>query len=396
MCLEAGHRVVGFDLNADKGMNASDFLERKLNLPLTELNLFDFSSSPEILSRADVVVVCVPTPLANDVPDFRHLVDASYEVAKNLRQGGLVVLESTTSPGTTERMLTEAFQKQGRKLDRDYYLGYSPERINPGTSEELLSKVPKVVSGMSGASLSRVVDFYSTLFDKVVTATSPRVAEATKLFENSFRLVNIALVNEFARACDSMGISASEALTLAATKPFGFMAFDAGLGAGGHCIPVDPSYLTHHITEIGGNQMGLVVQATSSNNSQPEFVAGWITRKLSGSGLKVENLKFGLVGVSYKAGVPDFRESKALALSSTFAGQGHKVVEFDIFKSEERQILPLGKIQSFSDVDAWIIALPLSSLFEEPMLQVFESAIRKGIPVFDLTGRMPLDGAFRL
>lgn len=395
-CLEVGHRVHAFDLDATKGDNAEQFLRANLQQPESLNGRFDFATSPKILEEADVIVICVPTPLTNGSPEFCYLREASESVARHASQGALVILESTTSPGTTENLVTGAFDGQGRFLDHDYFLGYSPERINPGSKSHAFEAVPKVVSGMSNESLSKAVEFYSTVFDQVVTASSPKVAEATKLFENSFRLVNIALVNEFARACDSMGISASEALDLAETKPFGFMRFDPGLGAGGHCIPVDPSYLTYYLDDLQGHQMQLVVQATASNLDQPEFVANWISKRLEKLDIPVSGLKFGLIGVSYKADVSDLRESMSVALSSILMKNGHSVVEYDEFSSEERDIRPLEEMSAQRGIEAWLVAQPLAGLITPSKLKVLELEISRGVPVFDLTGQLPINGCIRL
>ena len=395
-CLEVGHQVLAFDVNPTKGELAKEHLTSQLSMPESSLDRFTFSSSSEIIADAEVVIICVPTPLLDGNPDFRHLVDASNEVAKHLALGAVVVLESTTSPGTTEGLLYEAFESHGRKLDEDYFLGYSPERLNLGPGALKINTVPKIVAGATDSSLSKVLDFYSTVFDQVIPATSIKVAEATKLFENAFRLVNIALVNEFARACYSLGIRATEALDLAETKPFGFTRFEPGLGAGGHCIPVDPSYLTHYLDEINGHQMNLLVHATSSNRAQPYFISNWIRENLELLGVKCKGLKFGLVGVSYKADVPDLRESTAVALSSILRGEGHCVIEFDDFALEQRDIRPLGEIGTGPEIDVWIVALPLSKLFTEEGIKPLEVEQRKGVPIFDLTGKLPLARCLRL
>jgi len=311
-----------------------------------------------------------------------------------LSPGTLVVLESTTSPGTTEDLLWRALDKENRKIDADYYLGYSPERINPGADAKEIFKVPKVVSGVTDASAQKAMEFYATIFEHVVEASSTTTAEATKLFENSFRLINIAFVNEFARACSSMGVSVNEVIELASSKPFGFMRFEAGIGAGGHCIPVDPSYLTDHLKKIKGHQIDLLIHATESNRAQPNYIARWILQSLVDMRHTTSNFTFGLIGMSYKADVPDLRESMSVELASILNREEHKVFEFDQFQSESRNILPMSDLSQSSDlgINVWIVAQPLSGVFNSATLSFFEDQISQGIPVFDLTGRMPSVG----
>lgn len=396
LCIQAGHTVIGYDSNPLREKDSTRVLRDAIDKSALGQGSFLFTSSPSHVSEADVVVICVPTPLLDGDPDLTFVEDAIRSVAEYLRNGALVVLESTTAPGTTEGLLRETIDAEGKSIDIDYFLGYSPERINPGNDRHQLHEIPKVVSGLTAASLNRVVDFYSTIFDKVVAASSPKVAEATKLFENSFRLVNIALVNEFARACSSMGISANEVLDLASTKPFGFMRFDPGLGAGGHCIPVDPTFLTQHLDEIGGNQIDLLVQATLSNRAQAKYIEAWVSGKLVEAGLNSKNLTIGLVGMSYKADVPDLRESRSVELASALTLSGHLVFEFDEFASEGRNIASLGEACAATGIDVWILAQPLARILSEEMLKFFESELHRGAPIFDLTGRVPLEGCITL
>lgn len=392
-CLDAGHQVRGFDLDSQKKAVSTEYVKRHARRPLATGNFLP-SDDSQVLAGAEVIIICVPTPLKKGRPDYRHLRDAATTVSKVMRPGALVVLESTTSPGTTEDMLWPELAKGQRKIDADYFLAYSPERINPGADAHEIFKVPKVVSGVTNSSATRAVEFYETIFENVVKASSTKTAEATKLFENSFRLINIAFVNEFARACSSMGVSANEVVELASSKPFGFMRFDPGLGAGGHCIPVDPTYLTDHLAKIQGHQIDLLKQATKSNRAQPDYIVSWIMQSLSEAGHPTAELTFGLVGMSYKADVPDLRESMSVELASLLERRGHSVYEFDQFQSESRQIISLFEWNHSprAEIGVWIVAQPLSEVFSPKTLLFFEREIDKGIPIFDLTGRIPVKG----
>lgn len=393
-CLDAGHQVRGFDLDSHKKAASTEYVKRHAKRPMDAIGNFLPSDNPQVLAEAQVIIICVPTPLKKGRPDYSHLKEAAATVAKVMSPGALVVLESTTSPGTTEDMLWPELDKGHRKVDRDYFLAYSPERINPGADEHEIFRVPKVVSGVTHSSATRAMEFYETIFEKVVKASSTKTAEATKLFENSFRLINIAFVNEFARACYSIGVSANEVVQLASSKPFGFMRFDPGLGAGGHCIPVDPTYLTDHLAKIQGHQIDLLKQATESNRAQPAYIVSWILQFLMKTGHPTTELSFGLVGMSYKADVPDLRESMSVELSSILERRGHRVFEFDQFQSESRQMLSIGELNQSSkaEINVWIVAQPLTGIFNPTTLLFFEREIDKGVPVFDLTGRIPLEG----
>jgi UDP-N-acetyl-D-glucosamine dehydrogenase len=272
-----------------------------------------FSADHRVLIAADVIVVAVPTPLRDGAPDLSLLEAAMTDVAHVLRPGQLVVLESTTYPGTTEEVVRPILEASGLRAGVDFWLAYSPERIDPGTGRSLRA-VPKLVAGIGADDTAAAVAFYEALVDTVVTTSSPRQAEAAKLIENIFRQVNIALVNELATIAPAVGVDIWEALDAAATKPFGYMPFWPGPGVGGHCIAVDPSYLSWRVEQRLGFGIGFIEHARSVNNRMPGHVAGRVAEALNRQGRPLQGSKVLVLGLSYKPGVEDVRESPALTV----------------------------------------------------------------------------------
>src|SRR6478672_8639589 len=266
------------------------------------------------LSSCDAVIICVPTPLTSSrEPDLSHMVDAATSLAAVLQQGQLIVLESTTYPGTTRERLRPILEESGLAAGRDFHLAFSPERIDPGRTDYTIRTTPKLVGGLTDACLERARELYAEICDEVVVLTSPETAELAKLLENIFRSVNIALVNELAQLCDRLGIDVWEVVEAASTKPFGFMRFDPGPGMGGHCLPVDPFYLGFKAREHDFYPE-FIELAGKINQSQPEFCVQRIERVLNDVGKPVNGSQILLLGVSYKAGVGDTRESPALKI----------------------------------------------------------------------------------
>lgn len=270
-----------------------------------------FATDALALVAADVILITVPTPLRDGGPDLSMVRSAAESIARVLRPGQLVVLESTTYPGTTEDLVQPILEASGLVAGFDFALAYSPERIDPGTGRSL-RETPKVVAGVGPADTEVAVAFYSALVDRVVTLSSPRNAEMAKLIENTFRQVNIALVNELATIAPAIGVDIWEALDGAATKPFGYLPFWPGAGVGGHCIAIDPSYLSWKVEQRLGFGIGFVQHARSVNNRMPAYVASRISDALNGAGKPVRGAKVVVLGLAYKAGVTDVRESPAL------------------------------------------------------------------------------------
>lgn len=280
-----------------------------------------FSTDPQVLIAADVVLVAVPTPLRDGAPDLSLVLAAVGDIAQVLRPGQLVVLESTTFPGTTEEILRPLLEDGGLAAGQDFSLAYSPERINPGDGRALRT-TPKIVSGVTHEDTEIAALFYGTLVDQVVRTSSPRQAEMAKLIENTFRQVNIALVNELATIAPSIGVDIWEALEAASTKPFGYMPFWPGPGVGGHCIAIDPSYLSWKVEQRLGFGVGFIEHARTVNNRMPEHVVARITQVLNGVGRALGRSRLVVLGLTYKAGVNDVRESPALNVVQRLVAAG--------------------------------------------------------------------------
>jgi UDP-N-acetyl-D-glucosamine dehydrogenase len=289
----------------------------------------DFVSHPETLRECDIILVCVPTPLRDHSPDLSHVEAACRTVAAHLAPGSLVVLESTTYPGTTEQVVQPLLESSGLVAGRSFLLAYSPERIDPGNDEYTLRRIPRIVGGTTPEASGVAVLFYEQFIDKVVVVSSSRAAELAKLLENTFRHVNIALVNELAVLCSEMGIDVWEVLDAAATKPFGFMRFTPGPGVGGHCIPLDPTYLAWQVRRDAGRQFRILEQAEDVNSQMPGYVATRIGDALNQAGKAVKDARILVLGVSYKADVGDIRESPALRVMHHLHRRGAAVCFHD-------------------------------------------------------------------
>jgi UDP-N-acetyl-D-glucosamine dehydrogenase len=284
-----------------------------------------FSTGIESISQSDVIVICVPTPVRDGTPDLSHVVEATRSVARHLTHGCLVVLESTTYPGTTEELVRSILEAESRTVGRDFLLAYSPERIDPGNVEFGLGNTPRIVGGVTPESTGMAALFYGQLVDKVLTVSSARAAELAKLLENAFRHVNIALVNEMAMICHEMGIDVWEVLDAAATKPFGYMPFFPGAGVGGHCIPLDSAYLAWQVRRDAGHQFRILEQAEDVNSRMPSYVAARIGDGLNEIGKPVKGASVLVLGVSYKPDVGDTRESPALKVMAALKRRGAEV-----------------------------------------------------------------------
>ena len=287
------------------------------------------TSDPEDLTACDAILICVPTPLTSTrEPDLTYLVDAATSLARVLREGQLVVLESTTYPGTTRERLQPILEESGLKAGEDFFLAFSPERIDPGRTDHTIRTTPKIVGGISEKCSEMATELYSSICEEVVEVSGPEAAELAKLLENIFRSVNIALVNELAQLCDRMGIDVWEVVEAAGTKPFGFMRFDPGPGMGGHCLPVDPFYLSYKAREYDFSTE-FIELAGKINQDQPHFCVQKMERALSDSGQAMKDARILLLGVAYKGGIGDTRESPALKMIGLARDAGAEISYHD-------------------------------------------------------------------
>jgi UDP-N-acetyl-D-glucosamine dehydrogenase len=287
------------------------------------------STGYEELARADAVLICVPTPLtANREPELGPLIDSARGLARVLRRGQLVVLESTTYPGTTRERIAPLLEESGLAAGRDFHLAFSPERVDPGRTDFTLRNTPKVLGGLTPACLDLAQRLYGLVCDEIVTVSSPEAAELTKLLENIFRSVNIALVNELAMLTDRMGIDIWEVVEAAATKPYGFMSFAPGPGMGGHCLPVDPFYLSWRAREFDMTTE-FIELAGKINQQMPYHCVAKVERALNDAGRAVRGARIAVFGVSYKPGVGDVRESPALKIVELLLGLGAELCYHD-------------------------------------------------------------------
>ncbi|MCE2404614.1 MAG: nucleotide sugar dehydrogenase [Dehalococcoidia bacterium] len=286
----------------------------------------------ERLEESDVIIVCVPTPLGKTKdPDLSFIVSTAEEIARRMRRGALVVLESTTYPGTTEELILPNLQDlDGRRYEAgtDFFLAYSPERLDPGRKDWTLGNTPKVIGGVTPACVEVGARLYECVVDRVVPVDSPKVAEMVKLLENTFRATNIALVNEFAIMCGRLGIDIWHVIEAAKTKPFGFMPFHPGPGLGGHCIPIDPQYLAWKLKTVNYNAR-FIQLAAEINFGMPSYVAGKIAHALNEESKPMRGSRILVLGIAYKEDVADLRESPALDLIRLLRGQGADVAYND-------------------------------------------------------------------
>ncbi len=315
---EAGHEVSGLDLDPAKvaALNAGrSYIEDVPDSVLAPLGeRLRASADYADLVPCEALIVCVPTPLTSSrEPDLTYLLEAAASISGILRAGQLVVLESTTYPGTTRERLTPILEESGLTLGADFHVAFSPERIDPGRTDYTIRTTPKLVGGMTPACTERARELYALVCDEVVVVSTPEAAELSKLLENVFRSVNIAFVNELAQLCDRLGIDVWEVIDAAATKPFGFMRFDPGPGMGGHCLPVDPFYLAFRAREQNFYPE-FIELAGKVNQAQPAFCVERIERILNQASKPVKGSKILVLGASYKAGSGDTRESPALTI----------------------------------------------------------------------------------
>jgi UDP-N-acetyl-D-glucosamine dehydrogenase len=330
---EEGHDVIALDTDARKieAIRRRDsYIE---DIPSDRLaavaDHIEPTTHAQPLARCDAVLICVPTPLtANREPDLGPLVSATRTLSGVLQSGQLVIVESTTYPGTTRERVAPMLEESGLVAGRDFHVAFSPERVDPGRTDFTLRTTPKIVGGLTEACADRAVALYEIVCDTVIRVSTPDAAELSKLLENIFRSVNIALVNEMAMIADRMGIDIWEVVDAAATKPYGFMRFDPGPGMGGHCLPVDPFYLSWRAREFDMTAE-FIELAGKVNQHMPYHCVARIERVLNDAAKPVRGSRIAIFGVSYKAGVGDMRESPALKIIEVLTGLGADVVYHD-------------------------------------------------------------------
>ena len=330
--VRAGHVVTGLDVDRSRVKRlqaAQSYIDDVDDTTLADVlatGRYHLSAEPRACAGFDIAVITVPTPLREGNPDISYVVDAATSLARYLRPGATVVLESTTYPGTTEEVVAPILEEgSGLRGGVDFFLGYSPERIDPGNPKWNVVNTPKVVSGMNPESLRRVKAFYDTIVDETIVVSGTREAELTKLLENTFRHVNIALVNELSMFSADLGIDIWEAIRAATTKPFGFMPFYPGPGVGGHCLPIDPSYLSWRVRNTLGQPFRFVELANEVNDHMPDYVIRRIVSILNQRRASVQGSRILLLGLSYKRNTGDARESPSRRVASLLRDMGAEV-----------------------------------------------------------------------
>jgi UDP-N-acetyl-D-glucosamine dehydrogenase len=335
---ESGCEVVGLDVDRAKVEALNERRSYIEDVPSSSLGSLGgrlrATTEYEELASCDAVILCVPTPLSDSrEPDLTYLIESGEALAQVLRSGQLVVLESTTYPGTTRDRLLPILEGSGLTAGSDFHLAFSPERIDPGRTDFTVKTTPKLVGGVTAASTERARDLYAEICDTVIVLSSPEAAELAKLLENIFRSVNIALVNELAQLCDRLEIDVWEVIDAAASKPFGFMRFDPGPGMGGHCLPVDPFYLAFKARQHDFYPE-FIELAGKVNQAQPSFCVERIERALNGVRKPVNGSRVLVLGVAYKGGVGDTRESPALKIIGRLQDLGAELSYHDSFVPE--------------------------------------------------------------
>ena len=333
---DAGHKVLLVDVvpeRVERLNNGDSYIEdvpSEVLKPHVDAGKLEATTDYGRLREAEAILIALPTPLSDQrEPDLTILLDAAEAIAPHLQEGQLVVLESTTYPGTTRERIAPILEQSGLKAGESFHLGFSPERVDPGREDWTTKTTPKVVGGMTDECTRRAVELYSSAVDRVIEVTSPEAAELTKLLENIFRSVNIALVNELAQLCDRMGLDIWEVVDAAATKPFGFMRFEPGPGLGGHCLPVDPFYLSWKARQFDF-YTEFIELAGKVNQNMPYFCRSLISQALNhGAQRSLSGSEVLVLGVAYKADVSDTRESPALKLIELLRNAGANVSYHD-------------------------------------------------------------------
>ena len=364
-----GLSVIGYDINSERVEMINNGISPIEDISSDELSnaLEKFFSTLDgkLLSKCQNIVISVPTPLTDYQPDLSYVISAAKTVGNNLVKNQVVILESTTYPGTTIEVLIPNLESTSKlKAGEDFFVGYSPERIDPGNKVWKFKNTPKVISGINDISTDKIQSFYESIIETTVLVKGTKEAEMVKLLENTYRHVNIALINELAMLCKMLDIDIWEVVNAAKTKPFGFESFKPGPGVGGHCIPVDPEYLSFKTRQIG-KPVRFVELAQEINNSMPAYVVGQISEILNKNGKLLNNSKILLMGVAYKKDISDMRESPAIDVTELLLEKKVDVSYFDPFVKEfsvfGKEINKEDEINSFDNYDMLLVLTPHSN-----------------------------------
>ena len=391
-------KVVGYDINESLVTNLNNSTSHVEDISNNQIsNSLEkdliFTSDSEILGESEYIVISVPTPLTDYQPDLSFVEAATKSIAENLQKGHAVILESTTYPGTTLEIVKPILEKSSKLIaGEDFLLGYSPERIDPGNEKWTFKNTPKIVSGINKKSLEKISEFYKLIIDEVVEVSGTREAEMVKLIENTYRQVNIAMVNELAILSNMLDIDIWEVVEAAKTKPFGFQSFRPGPGVGGHCIPIDPKYLSFKTRQIG-QPVRFVELAQEINNSMPNYVVARISELMNKKEILLKNSKILILGVAYKKDIGDTRESPALDIIESLLEKSVDISYYDPHVDEltlnKRSIAREENLENLSNFDLILIHTPHSK-FQEINFDSVASLI------FDSTGSFTISNANRL
>ena len=394
--VDVGHDVVGLDLSDARVsdlQNGVSYVEDISDAEVrSALDSGRFIASKDYADAADfdVAVITVPTPLRDSLPDMRFIESAGASLAEHVRPGSTVILESTTYPGTTDELLVPILEQgSGLTAGEDFYVGYSPERIDPGRKDWTFKTTPKVISGMNEASLAKVREFYDTIIDTPVPAKGTREAELTKLMENTFRHVNIALINELAVFAHQLNVDIWDAIQAANSKPFGFMKFTPGPGVGGHCLPVDPSYLSWAVRKDLGQTFRFVELANDVNEHQPVYVVERAMKLLNEDRKALNGAKVALVGLAYKRDSSDLRESPSEAIVKLLHEYGADLSALDSWvhdRSWPQHVRRLNSVAELKDHDLVVVLTDHSDVDYQQLADL-------GVRVFDTRNVVPTSAA---
>jgi len=385
--IEAGFNVVGLDIDERRvaaltgGVSfVEDISNEEVSAALAS-GRYLASTTYDDAADFDIAVISVPTPLRETLPDLSFIEDAGRSLANHLTQGATVILESTTYPGTTEELLIPILEQgSGLTAGRDFHVGYSPERIDPGNQRWNLKTTPKVVSGIDEKSLERVKGFFDRIIDQTVPVSGTREAELTKLLENTFRHVNIALVNELAVFANQLGVNVWESIDAAATKPFGFMKFTPGPGVGGHCLPVDPSYLSWQVRQQLGQSFRFVELANDVNEHMPNYVVERLANLLNDDRKPLNGSRVLIIGLSYKKNTGDVREAPALRLLPLLQERGADLAAVDPHVVDHRWPLGVHRAELSAESLQWADVAVLVTDHDEFDLSILDQTLT---PVLD-------------
>lgn len=393
----SGLKVFGYDNNSDKVKKlqngtspiediSDEMLKKALQKDLT------ISDSPEVLKDCEYIVISVPTPLTDYQPDLSYVKAAARTIAENISKDQVIILESTTYPGTTiEVLIPEIESISELKAGKDFHVGYSPERIDPGNETWNFKNTPKVISGIDDNSTKKIKNFYEKIIDEVVEVSGTKEAEMVKLLENTYRHVNIAFINELAILCNMLDIDIWEVVEAAKTKPFGFESFRPGPGVGGHCIPIDPNYLSFKTRQIG-KPVRFVELAQEINNTMPSYIVSRILEKMNSLQKPMKNSNILILGVAYKKDISDTRESPSIDIIENLVSKGVNVSFYDPYVESLDLNVSVNKEQDISNFDNYDLILFHTSHSEFSKINFQEI----DVPIFDATGTDYLSNSERI